>query len=308
MSNTDTTTPAPNADLGSIIQAAQAAATQKSIPPYLGGVAENYVAPWQGASNFGNLESGRAVYGPQPTQKTYYGPNSQYYETPAAGPAAPQGVKPQYRQGDEQSVVLGLSPEAVFQMKQQLVDSGLANSGILSSGGFWDSGSANAMQDVLSYANVHGLTWQDSMSQLAAEATTHPKPKDLLPPQILSTKSPIDLRETADTVAQSTIGRKLTAAEQARFVSAWQSADLGAQKQQADVTLAYQQAQQDINNGGAAPDNLPPQETTITQPPTPENAAKAALENTAEGKAKSIADQGDAFMGLLKGIVPGAGG
>src|SRR5213596_131664 len=131
----------PNQDLASIIAAAQAAAKNQNIPPYLGGVSEDYVAPWQTASNFGKLEPGRAIYGPQPTAVKPFSThvNQAGYaslQQPAAGPAAPMGVKPKYRQGEEQTVVLGLSPEKVFQLKQKMVDSGLAPKGILSSGGF----------------------------------------------------------------------------------------------------------------------------------------------------------------------------
>jgi len=331
MSNPNPTTPTDtgSSDLNAFIQQQLAAQGTKTVQPFLGGVAENYVAPFSGSGGT-SLEPGRlqysgatqqTFYGPNsqsytapvppntPSTTVYYGPNGQSYQQPAGQGGIPTGVKPQYRQGSEQTIVAGMAPEAVFQLKQQLVDSGLASKNIMLSGGFWDSGSANAMQDILGYANVHGMAWQDALDQLAAESTTHPAPKDLLPPQVLSTKSPIDLRQTADTVAQATIGRKLTAAEQARFVTAWQTADLGYQRKQADITLAYQQAQQDITKSGTPPpSDLPPQISTLTAPPTPENAAKEALQNTPEGQAKNIADIGDTFMSLLKGIVPGAGG
>lgn len=308
MSDTGTTTPAPDQSLADIVKANQAAAQQQNIPPYLGSVAEGYVAPWKYASNFGRLEPGRAVYGPQPTVTQPFSThvNAAGYaslQQPAAGPAQPQGVKPFYRQGDQTRIFAGLSPEATFQLKQKLVDAGLASKTVLSSGGFWDQGSANAMTDVLSYANVRGLQWEDAVDQLAAESSTHPAPRDLLPPQVISTKSAVDLRQTADTVAQQTLGRKLTKAEQARFVSAWQTADLDYQRKQADITLAYQSAQQDINQGGTAPANLPPQVTSMVAPPSPENAAKEAFQNTPEAGAKSIADTFDDFKKILGGIV-----
>lgn len=155
----------------------------------------------------------------------------------------PEGVSgrlPQYEDGDEWELFLGLSPESIAMIQEQFQEMGLIPVTATLPYGSWDQTTATAMREVLSAANVTGNNWQYTLRQMArnapgylteareeeaakaaeeAERERKSREPTLLPP--FKSTNPDDLRAIYQQVARRVIGRRADEQSVNQFVNNW---------------------------------------------------------------------------------------
>lgn len=194
---------------------------------------------------------------------------------PGTAPGPTYEAAPRYFDGDQYTPA-SLPPETIARMQRDLARSGLLKGDYHI--GVWDAASANAYEYLLGASNAAGDDETTTLARFLDSPLQEDKPKR--DPLVIRQTHPNDLAAVADTVARRTIGRKLRPDEISRFVSAYQSAEAGAQQS------AY-----DAQPGGGS----------VTDAPNAEAMAAQQIEasNPVEVGAHDLFDQYSAFLDML---------
>lgn len=120
-------------------------------PPFIGGYDESYFAlrEFPSTQNYG-------FRGDDPR-------NPIMMQRP--GPPVTEQVSPDYRAGDQFSIGQGRSERWILGVQRRMERAGLIDSDQYIPG-FWDNYTVGAMEDLMSYANAQGYTWEEILQQI----------------------------------------------------------------------------------------------------------------------------------------------
>jgi hypothetical protein len=183
----------------------------------------------------------------------------------------------------------GYGEEWVSMTQQQLIAAGLLPEGASFSKGIWDTTSQSAFANVLAYANLRGITWEQAMADyvaMGADRLARIKGPGAQGPKFTPRLSnPEDLKKLFRQVATQNLGGKFVDdAQMESMVAAYQQIELSSQRQQFSAQV-----------GGG-------QSTDTEQPDT---YAERALEEL--DPAGTQATKFSSYVGVLEQLL-GAGG
>lgn len=145
-------------------------------------------------------------------------------------PESEWGRLPRYQSGAEYSPLN--NPEGILQLQAQLVSIGLLDEDNVRPG-VWDSKSANAYRNVLSFANQQGLTAQEAMRLMANNPTLGElkgSAGSKRAPLTVQLTNPLDIAATAQATAQKMLGRYLSQEDLKPLIERVQASERGAQQ------------------------------------------------------------------------------
>lgn len=88
-------------------------------------------------------------------------------QAPTTDATIRRSQSPQYFEGDEYQMFVGMSPEQIAAIQTELLRAGIVDAEDFRPG-VWDPDTADAMKDVLEHANFSGLSWDEALVELAA--------------------------------------------------------------------------------------------------------------------------------------------
>lgn len=197
---------------------------------------------------------------------------------PGTAPGPVYQAAPHYFEGDD-LVPATMGVESIARLQRMMASAGLLSGTYRI--GLWDDKSRGAYKNLLEYANSIGEDEQTALARYADSAPTEEGGSSQGGPQraplVIRRTNPDDLASVADTVAKRTLGRRLRDDERARFVSAYQAAESGAQ------TSAY---------------DAEPTGGTVTDAPDPSVMAENQIRDAApaEAGAHDVLGVYDAFL------------
>lgn len=159
---------------------------------------------------------------------------------PGAGQVRP--TAPRYMNGDEWTLFVGMSPETIALLQEQLQEAGYIGVGTNVNYGSWDGTTASAMREILAVANVQGSDWEAAFQSVTVNAPGYltqareadaaaaaekaererkaREPTPLGPPPLTN---PDELRAVVQQVARRTVGRKVDEQWVNQFISQYQA-------------------------------------------------------------------------------------
>lgn len=115
-----------------------------------------------------------------------------------------------YFPGAENELVGGMSGEDRADLQIRLKSLGLIAPKARIVLGSWDNPSANALRQVLTYANSRGLLWYQALAEMEGAAAANPVAGTV---QTRAATNPLDFQALAEDSGHSELGRNLTAGE-----------------------------------------------------------------------------------------------
>lgn len=100
--------------------------------------------------------------------------------------------------------------------------------------GVWDDKSVKAYEELLSYANQSGVTWDEALRRYVATGGEAGEGGGKAP-LVKRVSNPDDLKAILETVTTATIGRRLSDAQMQHLVAEYQAAEMAEQDEEYDL-------------------------------------------------------------------------
>ena len=154
--------------------------------------------------------------GPIGVGPDYQAPNPSHQPGFIGPPSAGETIAPRYFSGDQNTEVVGLSPEDRADLQLQLKHLGLIGAKTKIVLGVWDATSAAAFKQVLAWANSTGADWKTALSDMTAAGGMFAADA---PAQVKQATNPLDVQALGQQTGLNYLGQGLTSDQQTQFQS-----------------------------------------------------------------------------------------